>query len=617
MLGIVPSPREVTGKEGTSDVRDVGLPKDCPFGWDVMFELWGESGGRSDGKGGELSFDETGGLGDEGYTLSISPGRAGIGFSAPRGAYYGFVTLCELMKLHGPRVPCVEIKDGPRMPVRAVTDDISRGQISTLANFKSIIKRLSLFKINMYMPYIEDVLRFECEPAIGSYSDPVTGAEWREIVEYAKSYFVDVRPIFNTLGHWDRIGPLEEYRHVMLPVPEDAKRRVIAVLNPEHPEVRPLLSRLLGEVADVFGKGMLHVGGDEPVHLTKAHGTAKAGKLYTDHYRWVHGEVGKLGCTMAMYADMYATVWGKYAVGVEAAADLPRDVKMVYWSYDPNREYRGMAELMNMGFDTFISPATHNCARLSAEPLLAYRNSVNLEKVAAGRAAGIMMSNWGDGMDCTRELAWPGYAVAAEVGWAAELASYESVMRDFHRQFFGLDEGFEFARLEPLYRSDEHFGKTEFGEIRRILWREFWKDARRTPDESLKARAADGLAAVETAHGYLRGLSPRRNEESWACLEFAAKRTEFLARKLQVLEPGPYRTREQAKTAVSGIRELAGECRGLLEEAERRWFASNRQSQWKFVESKYLDLIDSFESLARYSEHCVHFEGGDKFLLKD
>ncbi len=228
-----------------------------------------------------------------------------------------------------------------------------------------------------------------------------------------------------------------------------------------------------------------------------------------------------------------------------------------------------------------------------------------------------MMSNWGDGMDCARELAWTGYGVAAEVGWAAEPAPYESLMRTFHRQFFGLDEDFDFARLEPLYRSDQYFGKTDFGEVRRILWREFWKDARKAPDESLKERAFDGLVSVETAHEYLRALSPRLNEECWACLEFAGKRTEFLARKLKTLLPGPYRTREQAKEAVPAVKKLAEECRGLLAQAEKRWFVTNRQSQWKFVESKYLDLIDSFESLARYSDNCVHFEGDEKFLLKD
>ncbi|GAF71953.1 unnamed protein product, partial [marine sediment metagenome] len=147
MLEIIPSPREFSETGGTSDVRTVDLPKECPFDWDVMFELWGESGGYADGTVGSLSFEKADGLGNEEYTFSITQERITIGHSSPAGAYYGFVTLCELMKVHRAAVPCVDITDGPRMPVRAITDDISRGQISTLDDFKSIVKRLSLFKI--------------------------------------------------------------------------------------------------------------------------------------------------------------------------------------------------------------------------------------------------------------------------------------------------------------------------------------------------------------------------------------------------------------------------------------------------------------------------------------
>ncbi len=612
---IIPSPSKLLREKGSLEARRLRLPEDCPFSRQVMVELWTDAGGYPNGPGGSLIFRQVSGLGKEEYALTTGVENVEISFSSPNGAYYGFVTLTEMMKMGAGSVPCARIEDKPVLPLRAITDDISRGQISTLANFKSIIKRMSLFKLNMYMPYIEDVLRFQSEPEIGKYSDPVGPEEWKDIIAYAKDYFVEVRPIFNTLGHWDKMAPLQEYRDLMLPVPEGARSSGRQVLDPENPKVRPLLSRLLQEVVDVFGAGLIHAGGDEPVHLTEIHGVERSAKLYIDHYRWVHDELNKFGCTMAMYSDVFTPIWGHYAVGVEAAEKLPRDIQMVYWCYNPDHDYSAMVELMDVGFQTHISPSTQTCGRLSTETRVCYDNTEKLASTAGNRAAGIMMSNWGDAMDVPREWAWPGYATGAQFGWNIEPASYQDLMQSFHRQFYGFGEAFDFSRLAPIYHASGLFGLTRFGQTRRGLGQAFWKDARKPVDEDLKRNAPAALATVQRAHEYLATQLPRFNEENYACLDFAVKRIKHLAHKLMVLEPGPYETREQAKLTVPVILALAEDTRKLLEEARQRWFGSNRLSQWPYVEAMYLDLAESFESLARYADHCVRFGGSDKFML--
>ena len=47
------------------------------------------------------------------------------------------------------------------MRVRGISDDISRGQVSNIDNFRRIIKFLARYKMNVYQPYIEDVFKFK------------------------------------------------------------------------------------------------------------------------------------------------------------------------------------------------------------------------------------------------------------------------------------------------------------------------------------------------------------------------------------------------------------------------------------------------------------------------
>jgi len=164
MTSIIPSPQKLHYLSGSIKPSSIQLPQECPFEHDVMLELWQEAGQRTDGDKIPLVFRHTAGIKKEAYRLVITENSIEIIYSTPPGAYYGFVTLTELIRHSPVNLQCVEIEDYPVMSVRGVTDDISRGQIPSLSGFKNIIKRLSLLKYNLYMPYIEDSFKFESHP---------------------------------------------------------------------------------------------------------------------------------------------------------------------------------------------------------------------------------------------------------------------------------------------------------------------------------------------------------------------------------------------------------------------------------------------------------------------
>lgn len=74
-------------------------------------------------------------------------------------------------------IPGVSIRDWPQQKIRGITDDLSRGQVSTMENFKKIIHFLSRHKLNAYSPYIEDIFVFKKYPMLGKGRGEVTATE--------------------------------------------------------------------------------------------------------------------------------------------------------------------------------------------------------------------------------------------------------------------------------------------------------------------------------------------------------------------------------------------------------------------------------------------------------
>ena len=106
----------------------------------------------------------------------------------------------------------MRIKDWPSLKWRGISDDISRGQVSMAEDFKNIIRELAFYKKNLYQPYIEDMFAFDSSPQVGRARGAITKSEMAEMVAEAKKYHVTLVPVFECLGHQDRLLSLPENR---------------------------------------------------------------------------------------------------------------------------------------------------------------------------------------------------------------------------------------------------------------------------------------------------------------------------------------------------------------------------------------------------------------------
>jgi len=394
----------------------------------------------------------------EAYTLKIKDNRIEINAVSAKGIYYGTMSLVQLLeKAENKTLPMVEITDWPDLSVRGISDDISRGQVSTIENFKRIIKFISRYKLNTYMPYLEDMLQFESYPSIGEGRGALSKEEVKEIVEYADEHFVEVVPIFQTLGHYENILNKPEFLKY-------AEFPGAASLNVSNEETYEFLETLLKEVFEMFPSGYFHMGADESwdVGLGKSKHLVEQSSLadvHAEHYQKVYDICKKFGKKVLMYGDIILN-------HPEILDKLPKDIIIVDWHYGAHYNYPSTITFNEAGYQYYVSPSVWNFlttfpANLHAIPNIQYM----IKDAIENGASGMINSNWGDyGAETFKELILFGYAWSAQCSWNYNASDESEFSNNFFYDFFGIDDD----------RSTEIY-KTLSMPMNNVQWHYIWR----------------------------------------------------------------------------------------------------------------------------------------------
>ena len=400
----------------------------------------------------------------EEYRLKISAEGILLTVSAPNGAYYALVTLAQLFRLNNGEICLLEIEDKPTMPLRGISDDISRGQISTLQNFKDIIRRMSYVKCNVYMPYMEDTFEFKKYPESGKFSDPVTQEEWKELIEYAKDYYVTIIPIFNTIGHWDKNAKLEFFYPYVMKEHDDPNGLPCTSVDVRKPESQQMIYDMLDELAAVFGESKaIHVGGDEVGDYTRLFKKDLAGQYYNEHFNRIYAYLKSKGIETYMYSDMYTPLYGDYALGIDYIDNMPDDMNFVFWDYACRADYPNIRNLIDRKKKFCLSPATYTWNRLLPQHYISWLNTKLLAEHGSENARGIIMSGWCDGGLTLREENWMGIYVGGLFSWNCyNDLSFEQTVQSYYKLFFGLE--IDIGQYKDLMDYDKNFVEHPYNE---------------------------------------------------------------------------------------------------------------------------------------------------------
>jgi hypothetical protein len=405
----------------------------------------------------------------EAYRLTVKPERISIEAVNPQGILHGAITLIQLFeKATNNTIPAQEILDYPDMEIRGVSDDISRGQISNLDNFKKIIQHLARYKMNTFMLYIEDVLQFDQYPEIGRGRGALNKQEVKEIVSFAAKYYIDVIPVFETLGHQENLLALEQYQNLA----EFPGAMSFATSNEL---VYKYLETTIKEIATLFPSPYLHIGGDESfdagLEKSKIQAIQLGGlaNLHSTHYKRVYAMCKKYNKQVMMYGDMFL----KHP---EMLKQLPKDIIIMDWQYRAQASYPSVNLFKEAGFKYTVSPTAFNFKSVFPLHYNSFPNVYEYTKTGLhNQARGMINTNWGDlGSETFKELLYYNYAWSAECSWNFKATDFQQFNKSFFSTFFGTDNGMP----EKVYKSlSQPFNQ--------VGWHEFWRHPLLEPKKNL------------------------------------------------------------------------------------------------------------------------------------
>jgi hexosaminidase len=233
-------------------------------------------------------------VGDAGYHIAIGARGIRVTARSPRGAFYGGVTLWQLLTPPGwtrgtaARIAAGVIDDHPRFAWRGLLLDSGR-HFQSVADIKKLIDWMSLDKLNVLLWHVTEdqgwrleIPRYPaltkigaCRKTVGLDSELTGGAdkpycgfysdaEVRDIVRYAAARFVTVVPEIDLPGHSQAAVAVYPWLGVTGKRPSVWTEWGVSpwLLKPDEKTLR-FIDDVLDEVMSLFPSRYISIGGDE------------------------------------------------------------------------------------------------------------------------------------------------------------------------------------------------------------------------------------------------------------------------------------------------------------------------------------------------------------------
>ena len=481
-------------------------------------------------KAGNLLIDDN--CNDEGYVLDVNSSRVIIGARTGEGIFYGAQTLRQLIHPadgNQARVPSVAIKDWPAMRWRGVHDDISRGPVPTLDYIKRQIRTCAAYKLNLFSLYIEHVFDYQSHPLIGPKEGSLNAAEVKELVQYAKRYFVTILPEQQAFGHLHHILKNEFYSDLA----ETPHGHVLAPVNEKSYE---LIKDLYAELVPLFPGQLFHIGADETFELGRGQSKDRAneaglGRIYLEHLKRVF-EIMKPYNKRLMF-------WGDVAIRYpDLLHILPKDVIAVAWDYGAAQSFDNkLKPYKDAGLDLFVAPGANNWNRIFPNFDVAFLNIKNFVRDGQKYGAlGMLNTTWDDDGESFFGMTWPAILFGAECSWRQGEGGIEGFKGNYDWAFYRNEDHTFSDVIQDLTRSHSVLREADAGEAMDAA---FWEDpfsetGANSAEKALPAARELRLSAERAlASVYRNRNKARMNNDTLDYLVFAAMRLDLLGMKIQ------------------------------------------------------------------------------------
>ncbi|QEE15443.1 family 20 glycosylhydrolase [Promethearchaeum syntrophicum] len=566
----------------------------------------------------------------EGYVLNIESEEIIIQAASLNGLFYGFQSLRQILlgafqfkseNSEGFILPQLNIVDWPCLKIRGIADDISRGQVPTIESAKHFIRDISRFKNNYYALYMEDMFKCSKHPKIGKNRGAFTPEELIELDRYAKSRFVTLIPIFETLGHFDNILTIPEYQNLG----EFPGAQCLSIANGN---IYPLLRDFIGELSPCFSSKMIHIGGDESFDFGKGNSkdlidAVGMDRALLDHYRKIYNISKESGNEkMIIYHDVVM----KYPLLLN---QLPKDLIFMYWDYVPKKNYVKLKRIVEEGFPVIVSPSMLCWSRHFPNYNVSAVNIINLIEYAKGimkdsdQILGQLNSTWGDFSNHNlRENNIYGAILSGTASWTISKVDYKSFIKDLGYCFFGLKKLSDINDFYHIFFNLTNINK--FYQRRpRVAIQNFYNFLYRHPffDEKLKPNCRNykkiltNIVEIISKFNNLNGKISI-NFEYLPYIEYSIKIAQIFAEKdvlrvninskLKNYESGAIPT--EIKEEISkNLKFFKQKIKYLLIEYERLWKFCAKEPNLQYPLTKFKNLYKFIEEKEKQIENDITF----------
>ncbi|MFF1840017.1 beta-N-acetylhexosaminidase [Streptomyces sp. NPDC058231] len=383
-------------------------------------------------------------LGAEGYTLKSGHGSVTITARGAAGLFHGVQTLRQLLPANvekhsrqtGPwRIAGGTVTDAPRYAYRSAMLDVSRHFFS-VAEVERYIDQLALYKMNKLHLHLSDDqgwrIAIDSWPRLATYGGQTevgggiggyyTKSDYKEIVRYASSRYLEVVPEIDLPGHTN--AALASYAElncdgVAPPLYTGTSVGFSSLCAPKA-ITYDFVDDVVRELAALTPGKYLHIGGDE------AHSTSHDD--YVTFMNKAQAVVGKYGKTVVGWHQLTGATPVKGAVAQ-------------YWGYDETgaAERQQVADAAKKGTRLVLSPADRTYLDMKYDKEtklgLSWAGYVEVQRsydwnpatylAGAPQSAvlGVEAPIWSETLtnsDQIEQMAFPRLPGVAELGWSPE-----------------------------------------------------------------------------------------------------------------------------------------------------------------------------------------------------
>lgn len=386
-----------------------------------------------------IHFTKGSSLQKEEYLLTIDSNKVTIAGGDKAAILYGVQTLRQIIAQKGAVLPGLHIQDYPVIKNRGFYHDVTRGRIPTLSYLKSLVDKLSYYKLNQLQLYIEHSYIFKDLSEVWRNGTPLTAEEIMELDAYCAKLNIELVPSLSSFGHLYELLRTKTYAH-LCELPDSDKEPFGLIARMQHhtidttnEESYQLITKMIAEFMPLFTSKYFNICADETFDLGKGRSKKTADEIGTQR---MYIDFLKKLCDFVISKGKIPMFWGDIiSSSPEAIKELPEESICLNWGYAPDqREYETQV-LAEAGATQYLCPGVCGWNQYINQIEASYKNIKLMCSYAHKyKGIGVLNTDWGDyGHVNHPEFSTSGLIYGATFSWSKEDISFEEMNKRISR----------------------------------------------------------------------------------------------------------------------------------------------------------------------------------------